>query len=123
MMIKSLSLIKNVLIISAVLLLNSIGHTSAVSAMTSHQTYGMNHGSSESGSCATLCRSAVVNRDIFTILNQDEEDDDDKRPNTFYSLSQSAYSSKKLVSQLQFANEVKPPPKVPAYILHSVFRV
>lgn len=123
MMTKPLALIKNALIISALLLLNSIGHTSTVSAMASHQTNGMNHSSSDSSSCATLCRSAVVNRDIFTILNQDEEDDDDKRLNIFYSLSQNAYSSKKLVSQLRYADEVKPPPKVPVYILHSVFRV
>ena len=122
-MIKPLTLIKNVFIISAVLLLNSIGHTSVVTATSSHQMNGMNHSSSESGSCATLCRSAVVNRDIFTILNQDEEDDDDKLPNAFYSLSQRAYTSEKLVNQLQYANEVKPPPKVPVYILYNVFRV
>lgn len=122
-MLKSLSVIKNVFVISAVLLLNSIGHASAVTAMPSHHMSGMNHTTSEAGSCATLCRSGVVNRDIFTILNQDEEDDDDNLPNKSYSLSQSAYSSRKLVGQLQYANEVKPPPKVPAYILYSVFRV
>lgn len=122
-MINSLALIKNVLIISALLLLNSIGHASAVSAMASHQANGMNHGSGESSPCATLCRSAVVTRDIFTILNQDEEDDDDKCPDTFYSLSQSAYTSEKLVNQLHYADEVKPPPKVPGYILYAVFRV
>lgn len=122
-MLKSLVVIRNVLVVLAVLLLNTISHTSVVTATSSHEMNGMNHSTSESGSCATLCRSTVVNRDIFTILHQDQEDDDDKPPKTLYSLSQRAYTSEKLIKQQQYADAVKPPPKVPVYIMYNVFRV
>lgn len=122
-MLKSLAIIKNALVLSAVLLLSSISHAYAVSAMPSHEMHSNNnHGTSGLSSCATLCRSGLVNRDTVIIVHQDEDDDDQLAAPPYF-LSQSGYSTGQLETQRLYASAVKPPPKVPAYILYGVFRV
>lgn len=121
---KLVATLKNMLILFAVVLLNSltfVGHSAAMSAM-SHDMSGMSHGSSDAISCATLCRTAVVNKEENTI-NNDENEDDDEPIASFYVESQPLHIGKKSVSQRLYATEVKPPPKIPIYILYAVFRV
>jgi hypothetical protein len=78
--------------------------------------------SSSTGRCVTLCTSAVVSRDEeLDILTEDEDDDNPIIP--FYVLAQSSiYDDESTKVALAVAG-VKPPPKVPIYILYSVFRV
>jgi len=74
---KYITAIKSALILSAVLLLNSVafvGHTSAMSTM-SHDMGGMSHNSSDTSSCSTLCRTAIVNREENAVRNDENEDD------------------------------------------------
>lgn len=119
---KFLATFKNTLVLLAVVLLNSltfVGHSAAMSTM-SHDMSGMNHGSSDATSCATLCRTAVVNKEE-NIINNDESEDDE-RAASFYTQSQPLRLDGKSVQQRLYAAEIKPPPKIPIYILYGVFR-
>ena len=120
---KYLAAIKNALVLLAVVLLNSIsitGHTSAMSSV-SHEMGSMKHGSSDATSCATLCRTAVVNKEDNVIQNDDDENDD-KLGTAFYSQTQPLQTDGKSAKQRLYAAELKPPPKIPIYILYGVFR-
>ena len=120
---KYLTAIKNALVLLAVVLLNSIsfaGHTSAMSSM-SHEMGGMKHSSSGASSCATLCRTAVVNKEE-SIISNDEDEDDDKPVAPFYEQDLPIQSDSKSIAQRLYAAEIKPPPKIPIYILYGVFR-
>lgn len=120
---KLLAVIKHTLVLLAVVLLNSISfgaHTSAMSTM-SHEMSGMSHGSSDATSCATLCHTAVVNKED-NLINDDEREDDTEPAVPFYIQNQPIQLDEKSVSQRLYAAEIKPPPKIPIYILYSVFR-
>ncbi len=120
---KLLAAIKNALVLLAVVLLNSlsfVGHSAAMSTM-SHDMGGMKHTSSDATSCATLCRTAVVNKEEDAIRS-DENEDDDEPVLPFYIQDQQLYLDSKSISQRLYAAEIKPPPKIPIYILCGVFR-
>lgn len=120
---KLLTAIKHTLVLIAVVLLNSFSfaaHTSAMSTM-SHEMSGMNHSSSDTTSCATLCRTAVVSKEE-NIINDDESEDDTEPATPFYTQNQPLRLDEKSVSQRLYAAEIKPPPKIPIYILYGVFR-
>jgi hypothetical protein len=115
--------IKSALILLAVLLLNSVSfarHTSAMSTM-SHDMGGMSHNSSDTSTCSTLCRTAVVSREENVIRN-DENEDDDEPVLPFYAQDTSWLSDNKTLKQELYADGVKPPLKIPIYILYGVFR-
>lgn len=121
---KFLAAVKNALVLIAVVLLNSLtfaGHTSAMSTM-SHDMSGMSHGSSDATSCATLCRTAVIHKEE-NIVSNDENEDDTEPTIPFYSQNQPLRTDEKSVSQRLYVAEIKPPPKIPIYILYGVFRV
>lgn len=120
---KYITAIKSALILSAVLLLNSVvfvGHTSAMSTM-SHDMGGMSHNSSDTSSCSTLCRTAIVNREENAVRN-DENEDDDEPGLPFYVLDNNRVSDSKTLKQELYSDALKPPPKIPVYILYGVFR-
>lgn len=120
---KLLTAVKNALVLLAIVLLNSltfVGHSAALSTM-SHEMGGMQHTSSDATSCATHCRTAVVNKEDAAISN-DENEDDDEPALPFYAQNQQAYQDGKSISQRLYAAEIKPPPKIPIYILYGVFR-
>ncbi|MBL8160209.1 hypothetical protein JNJ66_07195 [Candidatus Saccharibacteria bacterium] len=120
---KYITAIKSALILLAVLLLNSVtvaGHTSAMSTM-SHEMGGMSHNSSDTRSCSTLCRTAVVSREENAIRN-DENEDDDEPVLPFYVQDMNWLSDSKTLKQELYADVIKPPPKIPIYILYGVFR-
>lgn len=120
---KYITAIKSALILSAVLLLNSVafvGHTSAMSTM-SHDMGGMSHNSSDTSSCSTLCRTAIVNREENAVRN-DENEDDDEPGLPFYVLDNIRVSDSKTLKQELYSDALKPPPKIPVYILYGVFR-
>lgn len=119
---KYLTAIKNILVLLAVLMLNSVSHASAMSAMPSHEMNGMNHGSSDATSCATLCRTAIINKEE-NILNDVESEDDTEPAIAFSAQNQALQTDEKSVSQRLYAAEIKPPPKIPIYILYGVYRV
>lgn len=119
---KYITAIKNIFVLLAVLLLNSVSHASAMTAMPSHEMSGMNHSSSDTTSCATLCRTAVINKED-NIINDDESEDDTEPAIPFYSQNQILARDEKSASQQLYAAEIKPPPKIPIYILYGVFRV
>ena len=120
---KYITAIKSALILSAVLLLNSVafvGRTSAMSTM-SHDMGGMSHNSSDTSSCSTLCRTAIVNREENAVRN-DENEDDDEPGLPFYVLDNNRVSDSKTLKQELYSDALKPPPKIPIYILYGVFR-
>lgn len=120
---KLMAVIKNTLILLAVLLLNSltfVGHTAAMSTMQ-HEMSGWGHGSSDTTSCATLCRTAVITKEENGVRN-DSDEEDDKSVASFYVDNQRVWLDSKTISQRLYAAEIKPPPKIPIYILYGVFR-
>ncbi len=120
---KLVAAIKHTLVLLVVLLLNSVsfaGHSAAMSSM-SHEMSGMNHSSSDATSCATLCRTAVINKED-NIINNDERENDTEPAVPFYVQNQPLKLDEKSVSQRLYAAETKPPPKIPIYILYGVFR-
>lgn len=116
-------LFTSILTVFTVLLLNTFGSALHASAMpvTSHEMGSMNHETSSSVSCATLCRSAVINKEKILDLELDKEDDEPSIP--FYAQSEVWKFSEVHVNQRNYANSIKPPPKIPIYILYGVFRV
>jgi hypothetical protein len=122
--VKYLIALKNAALIIAVLLINAVAfstHTSAMPAMSHEMNGGMKHSSSDSASCATLCRTAVFSKDESVDSDNDEENDEPAVP--FYVQSQSWLLGDTQVNQRKYADSVKPPPKIPIYILYGVFRV
>lgn len=87
----------------------------------SHEMSGMSHSSTDASSCATLCRTAVVNKED-NLINDDESEDDIEPAAPFYLQSQPLRDDEKSATQLLYAAEIKPPPKIPIYILYGVFR-
>jgi hypothetical protein len=78
--------------------------------------------SSNTGRCVTLCTSAVVTReDELKDVTENEDNDEPVVP--FYVLSQSSIYDDESTRVALAVASVKPPPKVPIYILYSVFRV
>lgn len=121
---KYLAALKNGLVLVAIVLINSIGfagHTSAMSTM-SHEMTGMNHQSGDAASCASLCRTAVLNNESTNPKQLDNEDDDNDIALPLPQLVKARELSNSLVKQRLYASEVKPPPKVPFYIQFQVFR-
>jgi len=115
--------IKNSLVLLAVVLLNSltfVGHSAAMSTM-SHDMSGMSHGSSDATSCATLCRTAVVNKEE-TVISNDENQDDDEPALPFYTQAKPSQTDEKSLAGQLYAAEVRPPPKIPIYIICGVLR-
>ena len=81
--------LKNTALIVAVLLLNLVSfsvHTSAMPAMSHEMNSGMKHSSSDSASCATLCRTAVFSKEESLDSNNGEENDEPVVP--FYVLTE-----------------------------------
>ncbi len=120
---KFLTAIKSTFVLLAVVLLNSltfVGHSAAMSTM-SHEMGGMKHTSSDTTSCATLCRTAVVNKED-AVFRDDENEDDDEPALPFYAQNQQLHQDGKSITQRLYAAEIKPPPKIPIYILYGVFR-
>lgn len=116
-------LFTNIAAVLTVLLLNTFGlalHASAM-PMTSHEMGGMDHGASSSTNCATLCRTAVFNKEEATNPSYEENDADPFIP-YYVQFQNSRFSDVDTKSKLYSVN-VKPPPKVPIYILYAVFRV
>lgn len=94
-----------------------------MTAMPAHEMNGMSHSSGDAGSCATLCRTALVSRDTNDINRPDNEDDDTEPAVPLYLSLQANSVSKEELRQKLYADAIKPPPKVPVYILYGVFRV
>ena len=121
---KYLAAIKNSLALVAIVLVNSIGfagHASAMSNM-SHETTGMNHQSGDAASCASLCRTAALNSESTSSRQLEDDKDDDDTALPIPRQGQAWELSSNFVKQRLYASEVKPPPKVPFYILFQVIR-
>ncbi len=115
-------LFTGIVTIFAALLLNMFGlalHASAL-PLTSHEMGSMNHENSSSASCATLCRTAVINKDEILNLELDEEKDEPTIP--FYAQGDVWKHIDTYVKQKNYADSVKPPPKIPIYIRYGVSR-
>lgn len=116
-------LLTNIAAVFTFLLLNTFGlalHASAM-PMTSHEMSGMNHDAGSSTSCATLCRTAVFAKEE-AVVRVDEEENDEPSASQYAQLKASTSDDKSIKSRL-YATNVKPPPKIPIYILYGVFRV
>ena len=115
-------LLTNIAAVFTLLLLNTFGLALHISAMPmgSHEMSGMNHEVGNSATCATLCRTAVFTKDEVTIKDDDEENDEPSALN--YTLLQ-AYPPDDIAAKDRiYAKNVKPPPKIPLYILYGFFR-
>lgn len=108
--------------IFTILLLNTFGLASHASAMPmmSHEMGGMDHRASSSTNCATLCRTAVFNKEEATNPSYEEKDVDPFVP-YYIQFGHVQFSEVDTKGKLYNA-KVKPPPKIPIYILYSVFR-
>ena len=103
-----------------------VSHVSAMPASMHQMEQGGSHSqnsqSSTTSKCVTLCTSVVVSRDDeFNNVLEDEDDDEPSIP--FYVLAQRGVYDEVTTKVALAVASVKPPPKVPIYILHSVFRV
>lgn len=122
---KLITAIKNTFALLAVIMLTSIsfsGHASAMTSM-SHKMNGMQHESSDVVNCATLCRTAIVDKKEYLVDVDQDNEDDTKLLIPYYIRGQSLQTDNKTTSQQLYSAEVKPPPKIPMYILYSVYRV
>ena len=116
-------LLANLTTIFTVLLLNTFGlalHAPAM-PMGSHNMSGMSHEKGSSASCTTLCETFVASKEEAVILASVDKDIDPISP--YYSLFQGSILNDLDTTYKLYADTIKPPPKVPIYILYAVFRV
>ena len=106
------------------LLINSLGVAGPASAMTtaSHGMSNMEHSSYDASSCAGQCNVIALNKNTEN-MPEEEEVDKDTPATPFYSTVSTWNFTHRLLQQEQYADAVKPPPKVPIYIRYAVFRV
>lgn len=102
-----------------------MNHVSAMPAsmhqMNHDSTHAQHSQSSNAARCVTLCTSAVVTReDELKDVTENEDNDEPVVP--FYVLYRSSIYDNESISVALTVASVKPPPKVPIYILYSVFR-
>ena len=91
------------------------GHMSARPSMT-----GMHHEGSNVSSCSVLC-SAVKHDDEVAIA--DEQDDDTTPHRPFYGNQRPWLTYDAKSKGWHVVESVKPPPKVPLYLMNAVLRV
>lgn len=114
-------LVRSFVAVLAVLVLNGFGFVGHTAAMPMHGMEGMNHDQTNATSCATLCRTAVVDSKEQHAKNTQKENDDEPFFPFYLQLqNQSIDESLSLTKTCQ--SSIKPPPKVPIYILHCVSR-
>lgn len=99
-----------------------VNHVAAMPSTMPQMNGSMEHSQSAKSSpgCITLCTNVVFNKDD---LQNPILDEDDEPIVPFYVQSQDQLFSDTLVKQKLYADTVKPPPKIPIYILYDVFRV
>lgn len=121
------TLLKKVARLLALLAVSSFGllsHAVAISApvhgVESNGTVTHHQSTNNSVRCLTLCTSVVFNKE--ELQRPDLEDDEDTPFLPFYSKAYSTFLEELDAKGKAYAVSVKPPPKVPIYILHSVFR-
>lgn len=103
------------------LILNGFGFVGHAAAMPIHDMHEMGHDQANTSTCATLCRTAVIETNVSS--KNDEQDQNDDEPIIPYYLQlQSRYiaGAEQLTKTCQ--STIKPPPKVPIHILHCVSR-
>ncbi len=103
-----------------------MNHASAMPASVHQMNQGGSHSehsqSSSTSRCVTLCTVAVVSRgDELDIVKESEDDNDPVIP--FYALTQNTVYDEVSNKVALVVAGVKPPSKIPIYILYSVFRV
>ncbi len=104
------------------LVLNIFGLVSHAAAipMVSYQMPNMSHQVTSSANCATICKTAVMNSKGVTVAEYEAEDDQPIIP--FYiQFQELQYANLDTKSGL-YASAIKPPSKIPIYILCGVFR-
>lgn len=115
-----LGVAKQIIIILAVVFLNSIGtmgHVSA-SSMTRHH-HG--HAPADTGTCLSLCRSAVMSRHDGEQVDENRKDDTEPTPGPIAPVVAQVLDIKTHLLK-QYAAFRVPLPKPPAYIAYGVFR-
>ncbi len=112
---------RSIVAVLAVLVLNGFGFVGHTAAMPMHGMNDMSHEQTTGASCATLCRTAVVNESEQR-KTATEEDEDDEPYIPFYLQLQSTRIDSIDTQSVTCKLTVKPPPKVPIYILHCVSR-
>lgn len=114
-------LIRNIAGLLVVIVLNGFGFVGHAAAMPMHDTDGMNHGQASSANCATLCRTAVIETNGQSKKDSQEENDDEPFTPVYVELlARHLDDAEHLTKTCQ--STIKPPPKVPIYILHCVSR-
>lgn len=114
-------IIRGITAVLTVLVLNGIGFTGHTTAAPMHNMNGMNHEKYNSATCVTLCRTAVV--DASKQTQKEEKKVNDEEPFTPYYLQmQRPYIDTYDYLTAICQSAIKPPPKVPIYILHCVSR-
>lgn len=114
-------IIRNVVGILAVIILNGFGFVGHTAAMPMHGMDGMSHDQTSSTNCATLCRTAVVDSKEQQTKNAQEENDDEPFIPFYLQLQNQRIDASQSVTK-SYQSTIKPPPKVPIYILHCVSR-
>lgn len=71
--------------------------------------------------CATLCTSIVFNKEGSEQSLLEEKDDEPTTP--FYAQAQLSYFYAAHAKNYSSGLALRPPPKVPLYILHQAFRI
>lgn len=113
--------VRSFVAVLAVLVLNGFGFIGHTSAMPMHGMDDMNHEQSTTASCATLCRTAIVDSSSESKKIKENEDDDEPHI-PFYLQIQSTRIDGVDTHKASCQSTIKPPPKVPIYILHCVSR-
>ena len=114
-------IIRSFVAVLTVLVLNGFGFVGHTMAAPMHGMDGMNHEQSNSATCATLCRTAVIDTAEQSKRVTEEENDDEPFIPQYVQLQDLHLdTATNLTKTCQ--STIKPPPKVPIHILHCVSR-
>jgi len=99
-------------------------HSSAMPAsmhMEHSSSQGQHTQSSSSSRCVTLCTTAVTVREEKQ--NKDVQAENDEPTLPYYLVTKKLVFDDSTLTSIPASQTIKPPPKVPIYILNSVFRI
>ncbi len=111
-------IIRNIVGILAVIVLNGFGFVGHAAAMPTHD---MGHSQTNAATCATLCRTAVLETNESSKKDAQEENDDEPSSPLYLQLQTINLSDCEQLTKTR-QSTIKPPPKVPIYILHCTSR-
>ena len=114
-------IIRNIAGILTAIVLNGFGFVGHTAAIPMHDMDDMSQSQANSANCAIMCQTAVIEANEQSKKDAQKDNDDEPFIPAYIQLNDLHSSSLEHLTKT-CQSTIKPPPKVPIYILHCVSR-